>query len=173
MSLTGDEDQYYAKLYELATDRDCKDMPCIHGFSRFINKPVYQNNIPILNNKKRAVPDISCVGNPTTGVRIYYNGSWSIVGGTSVSCPIFAGIVSLANCRRLINNKPTLTSVNNQIQNFIYQKCYIKNIYPYSENFYDVRIGNNKQYKATPNYDIATGLGVPTAVTFIQSLLYA
>ena len=37
MSLTGDEDQYYAKLYELATDRDCKDMPCIHGFSIFIN----------------------------------------------------------------------------------------------------------------------------------------
>jgi subtilase family serine protease len=146
------------------------------GISKYTNKPDYQNNIQVLNNKKRAVPDISCVGNPNTGVRIYYNGSWVIVGGTSVSCPIVAGIISLANCQRLINNKTTLTSIktqNNQLQNFIYQKCYVKNIYPYSQNFYDVRAGNDGQYTATINYDIATGLGVPTVTTLVQSLLNA
>jgi kumamolisin len=47
----------------------------------------------------RNVPDIAAVANPATGVAVYsrLNGGWVIVGGTSVSAPLWAGFYSLAN----------------------------------------------------------------------------
>ncbi len=45
----------------------------------------------------RNVPDVASVANPLTGVSIYsaMNGGWLVIGGTSVSAPIWAGFYSL------------------------------------------------------------------------------
>jgi subtilase family serine protease len=47
----------------------------------------------------RNVPDIAAVGDPLTGVAIYVKdeGGWVQVGGTSLSCPIWAGYLSTIN----------------------------------------------------------------------------
>ena len=45
----------------------------------------------------RNVPDVAAVGNPLTGVAVYsaLNGGWLIIGGTSVSAPIWASYYSI------------------------------------------------------------------------------
>jgi subtilase family serine protease len=47
----------------------------------------------------RNVPDVAAVANPLTGVSVYsaINGGWIIIGGTSVSSPIWGGFFSLVN----------------------------------------------------------------------------
>ena len=45
----------------------------------------------------RNVPDVAAVANPLTGVSVYsaMNGGWIVIGGTSVSAPIWSGYYSL------------------------------------------------------------------------------
>jgi kumamolisin len=47
----------------------------------------------------RNVPDVAAVGNPLTGVSVYsaINGGWIVIGGTSVSSPIWGGVFSVVN----------------------------------------------------------------------------
>ncbi len=47
----------------------------------------------------RNVPDVAVLANPETGVSVYsqINGGWSVIGGTSVGAPLWAGIYSVAN----------------------------------------------------------------------------
>jgi kumamolisin len=63
------------------------------GTSSYVALPSYQSAIGGAN---RAVPDIAAVADPTTGVWVYDsgNGGWFMVGGTSVSSPLVAGIVN-------------------------------------------------------------------------------
>jgi kumamolisin len=60
--------------------------------------PSYQAGIAPLLSGGRGVPDLSAVADPNTGVWVYDsgNGGWWILGGTSVSSPVLAGIVNLA-----------------------------------------------------------------------------
>jgi kumamolisin len=47
----------------------------------------------------RNVPDVTAVGDPYTGVAVYsaLNGGWLVIGGTSVSSPVWAGFASVVN----------------------------------------------------------------------------
>ena len=137
------------------------------GYSNYISKPSYQNKI----NKKnyRCIPDVSLVGNPFTGVQIYCNGCWYIVGGTSVSNPIFAGIISLSNCDRLNKGKKILNSSNYTLQNYMYQT--LNNNLIYNKDFFDITKGKDGSYSAGIGFDEATGLGVPNGINFVNDLL--
>lgn len=81
------------------------------GYS-YINTPTYQkyvtkNNTAIVNKNLRICPDVSMTSNAAIGgISIYYNGNWLSVGGTSLSCPFFASILSLAN-QQIFNNNYT------------------------------------------------------------------
>lgn len=59
------------------------------GCSSVYPKPTWQKDTTC---KNRMVGDVSAVANPSTGVAVYYGGSWVEVGGTSVSAPLVAGI---------------------------------------------------------------------------------
>ncbi len=59
------------------------------GYSSIFTRPPWQF---FLNSSGRGVPDISLDGNPQTGIFIYSNGITG-VGGTSLSAPIFAGML--------------------------------------------------------------------------------
>jgi uncharacterized repeat protein (TIGR01451 family) len=52
----------------------------------------------------RSGPDVAMVANPETGVAVYLTvggfSGWEEVGGTSLSAPLFAGVVTLANQER-------------------------------------------------------------------------
>jgi kumamolisin len=66
------------------------------GTSSYVPVPKYQSSIAGLVGSNRGVPDIAAVADPGTGVWVYDsgNGGWFIVGGTSVSSPLIAGIVN-------------------------------------------------------------------------------
>ena len=100
----------------------------------------------------RAVADVSVVADPNTGVAVYdttaYQGrsGWFVVGGTSASSPIIAGVYALAGNEASIDNN-----------------------YPYthSSNFFDVTSGSNgtcptaQWCTARSGWDGPTGLGTP------------
>ena len=81
------------------------------GYASSVLQPAYQHAVPSIEHKFRAVPDLSLVANPRTGVYVVFKGQWCVLGGTSVATPIFAGMLSLANQARINAGKVTLTTV--------------------------------------------------------------
>jgi len=148
------------------------------GVSKYTIMPSYQSGCKNITGIKRLIPDISCIGNPSYGVQMYYNNSYFVVGGTSVSAPLFAGMISIVNQQRIDSNIDTLTSVSaakkNLLQKYIYKNLYNESFknkpYLYTNNFYDVTIGKDGKYNATTYYDKATGLGVPICSSLITIL---
>jgi subtilase family serine protease len=70
---------------------------CLSGFA----KPAFQKGLP---GKYRQVPDVAWLADPFTGVVIAISVpgqipelSWQVWGGTSVACPMFAGLWAIAN----------------------------------------------------------------------------
>ena len=115
---------------------------------------------------------------------IVYNGKWSSIGGTSVSCPLFAGILSLANQQRFNLGKFPLTTVYTQtpttntipvtipltnIQNFLYKTIYTDTTLK-KNCLYDIIGGTDGIYEAGTGYDIATGLGSPNVINLCNAL---
>ena len=70
------------------------------GESEFFAKPSFQKSLP---GTGRMIPDISYVGDPFTGVEIIFTDPASkelvveVIGGTSLSCPMFSGMWAIAN----------------------------------------------------------------------------
>lgn len=77
------------------------------GISSYWSIPSYQSNLPpsgyVTANggsaTMRNVPEVAAVADPRTGVGVYVKdqGGWVQVGGTSLSCPIWAGYLSTIN----------------------------------------------------------------------------
>jgi len=152
------------------------------GYSTSVAIPSYQNSVN--TSYYRATPDISLVANPVTGVYVVYNGKMTTVGGTSVACPLFAGILSLANQQRFNVDKLPLTSVYTQtptsnnkpssipstnVQNFLYKTIYTNSTLK-SKCLIDITIGTDGKYSAGNGYDIATGLGSPNVTELCNAL---
>ena len=64
------------------------------GPSIYESRPGYQNGILGIVGNQRGTPDVAADANPSTGVWVYASPYWYIVGGTSVSTPVWAGIVN-------------------------------------------------------------------------------
>ena len=106
----------------------------------------------------RTVADVSAVADPLTGVAVY-QGGWNVVGGTSVSSPIIAGVYALAG-------KPTAGT---------YPGSYL---YAQAGQLNDVTTGSNGSCggsylcTAATAYDGPTGLGTPNGLgAFISPVL--
>ncbi|MEP6525670.1 MAG: S53 family peptidase [Nocardioidaceae bacterium] len=119
------------------------------GCSAYFAKPAYQTD-PSCH--MRTVADISAVAAPSTGVAVYdsfgfgpFHG-WFVVGGTSVSSPLIAGMVAAAGAGSTLDPA---------------------DLYASPGSFYDVTKGTNGFCKhnymceAHPGYDAPTGLGTP------------
>ncbi|WP_027342646.1 S53 family peptidase [Hamadaea tsunoensis] len=106
---------------------------------------------------KRAEADVSAVADPASGVSVYdstvYSGQsgWWVVGGTSASAPIVAGVYALAGNAASISNNTLYTGYS-------------------SANFFDVTSGSNGSCTTTQwcnaraGWDGPTGLGTPNGV---------
>jgi len=151
------------------------------GLSAEFTAPAFQSANGIAQSK-RAVPDVALVADAVTGVSIYDTldagggTPWTEEGGTSVACPIFAGIIALAQQNRVSASLPVLNSV--QIDQEMYS---LYNSPSYTTYFHDITQGSNKDvsssgktsvtgYSATTGYDLATGLGSPIASTLVPAL---
>lgn len=138
------------------------------GYSNYYAKPIYQNNIKVINKNRRAIPDVSAVANPNTGVFVYcssYNSyyRWYQVGGTSLSCPLNAGLVANGLIYRYNKSKGPLTTVanlSNDIHKILYDRYRSNTNTFYSSLCFDITQGRDNGYTAGTKYDIPTGLGV-------------
>ncbi len=125
------------------------------GCSAFIAKPVWQTDTGCSN---RTIADVSAVADPNTGVAVYdtngYFGrkGWFVVGGTSASAPIIAGVFALAG------NAKTGSVMQSYPYNAVAANPSVVN---------DVAGGSNGSCNplylctAVAGYDGPTGLGTP------------
>ena len=132
------------------------------GLSRVYPRPAYQTFIQ--RNAKRSTPDSSMVADPQTGVAVYTispstgQGYWQILGGTSLSAQLFAGLVAIADQGRALRGAGTLDGPGQTLP-AIYSLP--------SSDFQDVARGRTG-LAATPGYDLATGRGTPTAALLMD-----
>ncbi len=112
---------------------------------------------PLFGQSARKTPDISFNADPASGVSVLYNGSWYVVGGTSVSAPSLAGIINNSN-NRLGVAPSGGGSYTNAENNLLYAQLLTYS--DYKTNFYDVTTGSNGA-SATAGWDYCTGVGSP------------
>jgi subtilase family serine protease len=122
------------------------------GCSAFIAKPAWQADAGCA---MRSVADVSAVADPNTGVSVFDSfglqgqKGWFVVGGTSASAPLVAGVYALAGNAALVD--------------------YGSFPYAHAASLFDVTSGSNgacsPAYLCTAGagYDGPTGLGTPDA----------
>ncbi|MFF7475011.1 protease pro-enzyme activation domain-containing protein [Streptomyces sp. NPDC008092] len=107
----------------------------------------------------RQVPDVSAHANPSPGVSIYSQGSWSSVGGTSAAAPEWAAFAALYNQQAAAAGKANLGFANPAL-------------YAASgTGFHDITSGSNGAYSAATGWDFTTGWGSYNASTLATKLL--
>jgi subtilisin-like proprotein convertase family protein len=136
------------------------------GVSQFLAKPSYQSALPYTG---RSTPDVAMDADPNTGVPVYdsydfgVTTPWITLGGTSLACPMFAGIISIVNQGRA---QAGLASLDGATQTL--PKLYAL---PASD-FHDIVTGSNAAGSdAGPGYDLVTGRGSPIANLLIPDLI--
>jgi hypothetical protein len=148
------------------------------GVSSFWTMPTYQSGAPawlnVINSNSsrgscaapagafcREVPDVAADADPSTGLAIYYGGSWSGFGGTSVGAPMFAALVALINASSACGGTPV---------GFANPALYGSAGHVYASDFNDVVGGDNDVYPAGAGYDMASGLGSPQGAQLAASI---
>jgi subtilase family serine protease len=158
------------------------------GVSAYFSKPVWQVGTGVPADLSRDIPDISlnaasahdgylfCSrGSCTNGYRNAAS-NLNVVGGTSVSAPVFAGMLAL------LEQKLAATGGLGNVNPMIYG---LANGTSYSSVFHDVTSGNNSSicvvgtqdcpnggsigYSAGTGYDLATGWGSLDIANFVNS----
>ena len=144
------------------------------GFSAFYPVPSYQQTLPAsvqsLLQNRRGVPDVSADADPSTGMAIYYNGSWEQA-GAAASVSLWAALGAIAN---QMAGHP-LGFINPGLYKVIASGAYTR-------AFHDITVGDNsvdngavkvKGYTAVPGWDPVTGLGSPNAEVLLPALVAA
>jgi subtilase family serine protease len=119
------------------------------GVSQYVSTPSYQVGVPNADPTYRSLPDVAAIADSYTGVSVYdsnytpyYGTAWLVVGGTSVACPVTAGLTNSAG--HFYADSPTE----------------LAHLYANPKKSTDVLTGWNG-YFCTKGYDFVTGLGVP------------
>ena len=125
------------------------------GISHYVPKPSYQ--AAAVPGNFRGAPDVALDADPNTGVVIVSQGSQVQVGGTSLSAPVWAGLIAIADQGLAINGKPSLDGATQTLPD-LYKAP--------AGSFFDVTGGS----RATTGYDTSTGLGTPNAPALVGFL---
>lgn len=153
------------------------------GYSEYFSRPSYQDLSTVKltpysgSQDRRITPDLALVANPSTGLIVVFDGYYYIVGGTSASCPIMAGVIALSNQIRFQNSKKMLTSVvggESIVQDYIYENIYGNKPYGirYNRHFYDIVTGSDGVFVTKKGYD-CSGLGSIYGTVLCRSLANA
>ncbi|HEX3551433.1 MAG TPA: S53 family peptidase [Candidatus Elarobacter sp.] len=107
----------------------------------------------------RGLPDIAMDGDLQTGMIMYMQGSWTVIGGTSLSSPLMAGVWT-----RMRHAHPaTGFAAPDLYAAFSSATPGTKLLGPpptiNTGGFHDVISGANGAYSAAPGYDYTTGMG--------------
>ena len=136
------------------------------GYSHIIAEPEYQRSVQ--RTGRRSTPDVSFVGDPDTGVSVYQTsplfgeGSWYVVGGTSVGAPAWAAMIAIADQGRALQGKGSLDG-GTQTLPTIYAAS--------ASDFKTVTPLRRTRLTATATANTATGLGSPVGQNLISDLV--
>lgn len=134
------------------------------GVSSVWPLPSWQTNVSTVYSKThRNVPDVALNADPSTGYSIYYNGQWTIYGGTSCAAPLWAAFTACINQERVASQKPVLGFANPLLYAIGVGSAY-------TVNFHDITSGNNLHYAAGKGYDNASGWGSFNGANLFESL---
>lgn len=150
------------------------------GFSVFSKRPSYQDAVVKaylaksgvtpgpndFNSAGRGYPDVAALGH---NYYIELNGQVSAVDGTSASCPVFAGIMSIVNSARVKAGKAKLGFANPSLYKIAAE---------HPAAFNDITEGNNlctetlcckTGFYAAAGWDATTGLGSPDISALVSA----
>ncbi len=162
------------------------------GISSFWTAPTWQQGPGVVNQYSsktvcnsngaycREVPDVAFDADPYTGYPVYCTVTaaqcstftpWLPIGGTSAAAPMWAAFTALANEKSLHDGNFNLGFLNP----LLYQIGQNASGTNYANDFHDITQGNNAayndgKYPATPNYDMASGLGSLNAAPLANDL---
>jgi subtilase family serine protease len=137
------------------------------GRSAVFARPSYQDGVASITGNERGIPDISMDASCASGMEIYgsfpaHSSGWSMICGTSLATPLFAGIVALADQEAghplgLIN--PALYRM----------------AAAHDRGIVDITRGDNtfeavRGFRAQRGYDLVSGLGTINAAYFVPEL---
>jgi len=160
------------------------------GFSHVFSRPSYQDSLPDGSTpigSMRGVPDVGFQASSGTGALVFISlppdgqsglrcgnvpcsTGWFDIGGTSLSCPQWAGLVAIAD---QINGGHDLGLINPALYKIGSDPT------RYANDFFDVTTGQNQTdptvagYPATTGWDPVTGLGTPNAAVLLPDLVKA
>jgi kumamolisin len=126
-------------------------------------RPLWQMATSLKPGRYRYAPDVSFLGDPSTGAAIFYRGAWRQAGGTSLGAPAWAGIWSLVRQDAQQSGK-TLPPT----PSLLYR---IGNSPSYAQAFHDIMSGSNGRYNAGAGWDSVTGWGTPDANRLATTIL--
>jgi subtilase family serine protease len=166
-------------LSESVWNDDCTQADCGAGGggeSSLWSRPSWQvaTGINTAADTMRMVPDLSVMGNPSTGFIQYYTGAgtgfchhscsggWGAIGGTSIGAPLVSALIAVA-AQACDAPGGRLGFVNPSLYSMA------------STGYNDVTTGNNDlynvgEYSAGVGYDMASGLGSPDGAAFLAGL---
>lgn len=119
------------------------------GPSVYDPRPGFQSKVKSVVGSKRGIADIAAVGNPNTGVWVYWAGDWWIFGGTSVSSPLLAAATNSAK-HFLASSTAELAGIYANLK---------------KPAFHDITQGTCGSHSALVGYDFCTGVGSPNGPT--------
>lgn len=162
------------------------------GVSIYEPKPSYQTAYGVTGSFRQS-PDVAFLGD-SPGVPVFYSGSWTQLTGTSLACPCFAAMCAIANERRGLLNKSTLSV--SSILNYLYRTRTNKTasniittgaggittggietattssfVGQYNTDFYDITSGTAGSFSCGPGYDNVTGLGTPNNFSYCNGIV--
>ncbi|MEI6735467.1 MAG: protease pro-enzyme activation domain-containing protein [Actinomycetes bacterium] len=132
------------------------------GFSNVYGRPDWQVGPGVTLNNQRQVPDISVMGDPRTGMLVYFAGGWHGFGGTSIGAPILGAMAAVGAQACGITN---LGFLNPRLYQMAINGTGIVDVTTGSNDIY-----GTGSYSATSGYDVASGLGSPNPATFLPAL---
>ena len=143
------------------------------GISSFESRPAWQNGVVTQTPVMRATPDVAMEADPSTGIAIYdsydfgTSAPWgALYGGTSLSSPMWAGLMALTAQGRALAG---LTPLDGATQTLPALYGTVSGLPVSASDFHDITTGNNG-FAAGTGYDLVTGLGTPKAATLINNL---
>ncbi|HLI16509.1 MAG TPA: S53 family peptidase [Acidimicrobiales bacterium] len=135
------------------------------GVSTLVPRPAWQPTALGAGPSGREVPDVSAVADVLTGNAIVVHGQPAEGSGTSLAAPVWAGLTALVDEFLVRSGARPLGFANPAFYALGAERA----LEP--PPFHDVVVGGNDFYRATPGYDLATGLGSPDTAVLAQDLL--
>jgi hypothetical protein len=143
------------------------------GISSYESQPWWQAGFSDnYSTTNRTGPDVSYVGNPSTGVTIIYAGQHIVLGGTSVGAPQWAGMLAIADQQMNAWGYDTLDGSSLTLPGIYQVASWYGNGAYDGADYHDVVGGSAGGNQAVAGYDLATGLGSPIAPSLAVDLAY-